>query len=471
MRHVTRIAIIGSGPGGYEAALVAAQLGAEVTIVERTGVGGACVLTDCVPSKTLIATAEAMTALALSPRLGVRFDGGTDHDAGKITVDATQVNARVHSLARAQSDDIALRLAGESVRVIAGSARLAAPTVSGHRVVVTTDGVEEIDADVVLLATGAHPRVLPTAVPDGERILTWHQIYDLDAFPEQLIVVGSGVTGAEFAGAYQALGSQVTLVSSRDRVLPGEDADAAAVVESVFRRRGMTVVNNARASAVERTADGVLVSLADGSTVSGSHCLMAVGSVPNTADLGLDEAGVRVSSSGYVEVDRVSRTSATGVYAAGDCTGLLMLASVAAMQGRIAMWHALGEAVRPLRLSMVAANVFTDPEIAAVGISQSAVDAGSVEVRSVKLPLARNARAKMAGVTDGFVKLFARPGTGVVLGGVIVAPKASELILPVTMGVQLGLTVDQIAQSFSVYPSLSGSITEAGRQLMETHLD
>jgi pyruvate/2-oxoglutarate dehydrogenase complex dihydrolipoamide dehydrogenase (E3) component len=478
MRHVTRIAIIGSGPGGYEAALVAAQLGAQVTIVERTGVGGACVLTDCVPSKTLIATAEAMTALALSPHLGVRFDGGTDSfvrnrgDAGRITVDAPQVNARVRSLAKAQSDDIALRLAGESVEVIAGSARLAAPTVAGRRVVITTDdGVDEIDADVVLLATGAHPRVLPTAVPDGERILTWHQIYDLDAFPEHLIVVGSGVTGAEFAGAYQALGSQVTLVSSRDRVLPGEDADAAAVVESVFRRRGMTVVNNARATAVTRTADGVLVSLADGSTVSGSHCLMAVGSVPNTADLGLDEAGVRVSSSGYVEVDRVSRTSATGVYAAGDCTGLLMLASVAAMQGRIAMWHALGDAVRPLRLSMVAANVFTDPEIAAVGISQSAVDAGSVEARSVKLPLARNARAKMAGVTDGFVKLFARPGTGVVLGGVVVAPRASELILPVTMGVQLGLTVDQIAQSFSVYPSLSGSITEAGRQLMETHLD
>ncbi|HEY0871048.1 MAG TPA: NAD(P)H-quinone dehydrogenase [Acidothermaceae bacterium] len=473
---MTRIAIIGGGPGGYEAALVAAQLGAEVTVVERTGVGGACVLTDCVPSKTLIATAEAMTALALSPRLGVRFDGGTDHDAGNITVDATQVNARVRSLAKAQSDDIASRLAAENVRVIAGSARLGAPTVAGHRLTVTSaegtvETTEQLDADVVLLATGAHPRVLPTAVPDGERILTWHQIYDLDAFPERLIVVGSGVTGAEFAGAYQALGSQVTLVSSRERVLPGEDADAAAVVEAVFRRRGMTVMSQARASAVTRTADGVVVQLADGSVVEGTHCLMAVGSVPNTDDLGLDDAGVRISASGYIEVDRVSRTSSPGIYAAGDCTGVLMLASVAAMQGRIAMWHALGEAVRPLRLSMVAANVFTDPEIAAVGVSQSAIDSGGLEVRSVKLPLARNARAKMAGVTDGFVKLFARPGTGVVLGGVVVAPKASELILPVTMGVQLGLTVDQIAQTFSVYPSLSGSITEAGRQLMETHLD
>jgi pyruvate/2-oxoglutarate dehydrogenase complex dihydrolipoamide dehydrogenase (E3) component len=473
MPGVTRIAIIGGGPGGYEAALVAAQLGADVTVIEQTGVGGACVLTDCVPSKTLIATSDVMTALALSPRLGVRFNGGADHDAGSIGVDLAQVNARVLSLATAQSEDIAARLSAEGVKVVHGTAQLLAPRVSGHAVAITPadGGGYEHEADVCLLATGAHPREMPTGIPDGERILTWHQIYDLAELPERLIVVGSGVTGAEFAGAYQALGSQVTLVSSRDRLLPGEDRDAAGVVDAVFRRRGMNVMNGARAAAVSRTADGVLVTLASGETVEGTHCLMAVGSVPNTADLGLSAAGVRLTEGGYIEVDRVSRTSAPGVYAAGDCTGILMLASVAAMQGRIAMWHALGEAVRPLRLSMVAANVFTDPEIAAVGVSQKAVDAGEVEARSVKLQLSRNPRAKMAGITDGFVKLFARPGSGVVLGGVVVAPKASELILPVTMGVGLGLTVDQVAQTFSVYPSLSGSITEAGRQLMETHLD
>jgi dihydrolipoamide dehydrogenase len=469
---VTRIAIIGAGPGGYEAALVAAQLGAEVTIVERLGVGGACVLTDCVPSKTLIATSEAMTALALSPRLGVRFDGGADRDVGNVSVDLAQVNARVRALAQAQSGDIATRLAAENVTVLSGSATLSSATIAGQRITVASDnGRTDLEADVVLVATGARPRILPTALPDGERIVTWHQLYDLESLPERLVVVGSGVTGAEFAAAYQALGSHVTLVSSRDRVLPGEDADAAGVVEAVFRRRGMVVVNRARAAAVTRTSDGVRVDLADGNVIEGTHCLMAVGSVPNTAGLGLEDAGVRLSASGFVEVDRVSRTSAAGVYAAGDCTGVLMLASVAAMQGRIAMWHSLGEAVRPLRLSMVAANVFTDPEIATVGISQHAVDTGGVDVRSVKLPLARNARAKMAGITDGFVKLFARPGTGVVLGGVVVAPKASELILPVAMAVQFGLTVDQVAQTFSVYPSLSGSITEAGRQLMESHLD
>jgi dihydrolipoamide dehydrogenase len=229
----------------------------------------------------------------------------------------------------------------------------------------------------------------------------------------------------------------------------------------------MTVVSKARASGVQRTATGVAVSLEDGRVIEGSHCLVCVGSVPNTSDIGLAEAGVALGDGGFVTVDRVSRTSVSGVYAAGDCTGVLMLASVAAMQGRIAMWHALGEAVAPLRLSTVSSNVFTDPEIATVGVTQGQVESGAVQAEVRKLPLATNARAKMQGITDGFVKLFCRPGAGTVLGGVVVAPRASELILPITMAVQNALTVDQLAQTFTIYPSLSGSVTEAARQLRQ----
>jgi dihydrolipoamide dehydrogenase len=302
-------------------------------------------------------------------------------------------------------------------------------------------------------------------MPDGERILNWKQLYDLDALPERLVVVGSGVTGAEFASAYDALGAEVVLVSSRDRVLPGEDADAAAVLEGVFTRRGMQVLGRSRAQRVQRAGDGVLVTLADGRTVEGSHCLMAVGSIPNTAGLGLEEAGVRCSPSGHVEVDRVSRTSARGVYAAGDCTGVLALASVAAMQGRIAMWHSLGDAVTPLDLRTVSSNVFTAPEIATVGVAQAAVDGGQVAGQVVKLPLATNARAKMQGLRDGFVKVVCAPGSGTVLGGVVVAPRASELIFPLTLAVEHRLTVDDVAHAFTVYPSLSGSVAEAARRL------
>ncbi|HEU5420753.1 MAG TPA: NAD(P)H-quinone dehydrogenase [Streptosporangiaceae bacterium] len=448
-----RVVIIGGGPGGYEAALVAAQLGAAVTIVERDGLGGACVLTDCVPSKTLIATSGMMTELEGAAGLGIQVD------ARRVSVDAPRLYTRVRDLAVAQSADVAARLAAEGVEVIVGRARL-----TGPRTVAA--GGREIAADAVLIATGAHPRILPGAEPDGERVLTWRQLYDLPELPPELIVVGSGVTGAEFAGAYQALGSQVTLVSSREHVLPHEDADAAVVVEEVFRRRGMTVLSRSRGTEVKRTASGVSVILQDGRVVRGSHCLMTVGMVPSTSGLGLQQAGVAMDSRGFIGVDKVSRTSQPGVYAAGDCTGVLMLASVAAMQGRIAMWHALGDAVQPLRLSHVAATIFTEPEIATVGITEQAVESGEAEAVVVKLPLATNARAKMQGFRDGFVKLFASRSGGTILGGVVVAPRASELILGISLAVEQMLTVDQVAHTFAVYPSLSGSLTEAARKLM-----
>jgi dihydrolipoamide dehydrogenase len=462
---VSRIVIIGGGPAGYEAALVAAQLGADVTVVEADGAGGACVLHDCVPSKTFIASSEVVTGYRDTEEFGVHSDG-----LEAITVDAATVHGRVKRLALAQSADIHAKLVKAGVTFVPGRARLGEDTLGHtHRVLITpADGgsTYAVDASTVLIATGATPRVLPTAVPDGERILTWRQVYDLPELPERLIVIGSGVTGAEFASAYLAMGVAVTLVSSRDRVMPHEDADAAMAIERVFRARGMEILSNSRASAVRRTANGVEVELTDGRIVHGSHALMAVGSVPNTTDLGLTEYGVTVAPGGYVTVDRVSRTNVPGIYAAGDCTGVLPLASVAAMQGRIAMWHALGEAVSPLRLRTVAANVFTDPELATVGVSQHDVDSGRVPARAVMLPLAGNARAKMADVRDGFVKLFCRPATGQVIGGVVVAPKASELILPITMAVENNLTVDQLAVTFTIYPSLSGSITEAARQLM-----
>ena len=462
MRRVNRVVVIGGGPGGYEAALVAAQLGADVTVVDSDGLGGSAVITDCVPSKTLIATAELMADMEEADELGLTIGAPGKHD-DRLSVDLAKVNGRVKRLALAQSADIERRLTRENVRILAGRGRLDGP---GKVAVELNDGGSEVvEAVAVLVATGASPRTLDTAKPDGERILTWEQVYDLEEVPEKLIVVGSGVTGAEFASAYNALGIDVTLVSSRDRVLPGEDADAAEVIEQVFRRRGMTVLSKSRMASVTREGDTVTVTLTDGRTVEGTHCLLALGSIPNTRGLGLEEAGVEVDESGNVVVDKVSRTSARGVYAAGDCTGVLMLASVAAMQGRIAMWHFLGDAVQPLDLKRVSSNVFTAPEIATVGYTQKAVDAGEIDAECVMLPLSGNPRAKMQGVRDGFVKLFARRGTGHIVGGVVVGPRASELIHPVAVAVSEHLTADQVAHAFTVYPSMSGSVAEAARRL------
>ena len=463
----TRIVIIGGGPAGYEAALVAAARGpevADVIVIDCDGIGGACVLWDCVPSKTFIASTGVRTELRRAPNLGYVLD---IEDA---KIELPTINNRVKRLAAAQSADIAARLQSEGVTLIAGRAELVddVPGMAAHTVKVTAhDGtVSKLTADVVLIATGASPRVLPNAEPDGERILNWRQLYDLDKLPEHLIVVGSGVTGAEFVNAYTELGVAVTVVASRDQILPHEDSDAAAVLEDALAERGVTLVKNARAESVTRTGDGVLVKMTDGRSVEGSHALMTVGSVPNTTGLGLELVGIELGPGNYLAVDRVSRTSVPGIYAAGDCTGLMLLASVAAMQGRIAIYHALGEGLSPIRLRTVAAAVFTRPEIAAVGVPQARIDDGSVPARTITLPLSTNARAKMSSLRLGFVKIFCRPATGVVIGGVVVAPIASELILPIALAVQNGNTVGDLAQTFSVYPSLSGSITEAARRLM-----
>lgn len=457
--------IIGGGPGGYEAALVARQLGAQVTVVERQGMGGSAVLTDVVPSKTLIATAAWMKSTQAAPGLGIhsRKDGVTE----PVTVDFARVTNRVRSLAAAQSRDIRSRLVKEGVTIVDGLGRLGSASGPGRWEVLATSryGERTVEGDVVLLATGARPRQLPDAKPDGERILTWLDLYEMNELPQRLIVVGSGVTGAEFADAYHGLGTEVVLVSSRDQVLPGEDADAADVIGRAFEKRGMTVMNRSRAQGVRREGDQVIVTLTDGREVVGSHCLMAVGAVPNTENLGLAQAGVRLTPSGHIDVDRVSRTTARGIYAAGDCTGVHALASVAAMQGRIAMWHSLGDAVAPLALDQVSSNIFTSPEIAAVGITEDDIHSGRVNGRITVVPIARNPRAKMLGIEEGFVKLFSHRTSGSVIGGVIVAPRASELIFPITLAVANRLTVDDVSSAFTIYPSLTGSIAEAARTL------
>lgn len=463
---MAKVVIIGGGPGGYEAALVAAQLGGEVTLIERDGLGGAAVLTDCVPSKALIAAAEVMSAMERAASLGLHFPG--DDAANAVEVNLDELNTRVRSLAAAQSRDIADRLNHEGVTLIRGTARLAGPGT-----VAVTEGTSDrlLSADIVLIATGTTPRELPEAPCDGRRVLNWKQLYDLTTPPSRLIVVGSGVTGAEFASAYDALGVEVVLVSSRPQVLPGEDPDAANVLQRAFTERGMQVMNRARARAVSTEGEEVVVSLSDGSELRGSHCLMAVGATPNTRGIGLGTAGVELTPSGHIVVDKVSRTSVRNIYAAGDVTGVLALASVAAMQGRIAMYHALGDAVTPLNLRNISSNVFTSPEIATVGVSQRQVDAGTVRVASVLLPLASNARAKMKGFDDGFVKLFCLPTTGIILGGVVVAPNASELIHAVSVAVSNRVTVTEFSSSFTVYPSLSGSLAEAARRLHKHHAD
>ena len=457
------IVIIGGGPGGYEAALAGVQLGADVTLIERSGIGGNAVLTDVVPSKTLIATAEAAQRVAHAEALGVYFSIDGKKVKPKTEIDLGIVNERLLNLAQNQSEDMHEQLIQAGVRVIAGTGRLD----GNHHVIVDAieDGKSErLEAKTIIVSVGGHPRQLDTAKPDGERILTWTQLYNLTELPEHMIVVGSGVTGAEFASAYRGLGSEVTLVSSRDTVLPGNDADAAQLLEQVFRNNGINVMNKTRAEKVVNTGSGVEVTLADGKVLKGSHCLMAVGSIPNTEGLGLEEAGVLLTESGHIQVNKVARTSRANVYAVGDCSTFLPLASVSAMQGRTAVFHTMGDVAAPTEVRNVASNVFTSPEIASVGWMEQDIKDGKVNGFVEKIDLNTNPRAKMQGLDFGFIKLICSTG-GTVIGGVVVAPRASDLIYSIAIAIENRLTADELAKTFTVYPSLSETISNAARAL------
>ncbi|NCW23165.1 MAG: NAD(P)H-quinone dehydrogenase [Actinobacteria bacterium] len=456
-----RVVIIGGGPGGYEAARTAAQLEAEVILIEERGVGGNAVLTDVVPSKTLIATAEAAQRVAVAQSLGLEFSVEGKRVNPHVEVDLKTLNKRLLALAQDQSEDMREALVEDGVRIIDGRGQLD----GNHHVVVQPSAGGDIEAKTIIVAVGASPRELPDARTDGKRILNWKQLYDLEELPEHMIVVGSGVTGAEFASAYLQLGSKVTLVSSRDKVLPGNDSDAAELIEKVFTSGGMNLLRNARATSVKNTGDAVEVELADGTTLTGSHCLMAVGAIPNTKGLNLEEAGIALNETGHVVVNKVARTSRANVYAIGDCSTSMPLASVSAMMGRTAVYHTLGDVATPTRLRNVASNVFTSPEIAQVGWSEQEIRDGLVRGEVATIELETNPRAKMEGISEGFIKLFASVGSGTVIGGVVVAPRASDLIYPIAVAIENRLTVDQLAKTYTVYPSLSGSIAEAASEL------
>lgn len=468
-KTVEKVVIIGGGPGGYEAAITAAQLGSDVTLITNEGIGGSAVLTDVVPSKTLIATAEFATNLQSANQLGVQLCVPNSITSEPVTpeiiINLSAINQRLLKLAEDTSNDMRIELEELGVKVVAGYGKI----IDEHTVSITsTSGTENensITADIIIIATGAKPRTLDSAYPDGEKIFTWKQLYNLDKIPENLIVIGSGVTGAEFANAYNALGSNVTLISSRDQVLPGEDEDAAKLIQDLFLSRHMNLINNAKAETVKTTPEGVNVYLADGTIIKGTHCLIAVGSIPNTVNIGLENINLETNEQGKIQVNRVGRTSSPNIYAVGDCSTAPPLASVAIMQGRTAIFHALGDGVKPLNERNIASNIFTQPEIASVGWGQKDIENGTIRGEVNLLPLYANPRAKMQGIQEGFIKLISTTTSGTVIGGVIVAPKASELIFSLALAIEHRLTVDDVASAYSIYPSLSTTIVDAARAL------
>ncbi len=451
----TRFLIIGGGPAGNTAATHAARLGAQVTMVERDIVGGAAHLWDCIPSKSMIATGGA---LSFSRR--IEGMGLASADAG---VDMGNLAARIEGITERMRANTTSILESQGVRILRGTGRL----VGEHSAVVDgVDGTETLEFDAALLCTGSRPRVPDWCRPDGDRILTTRDCYPPKVFPDSVTIVGSGVTGVEFVHMFSSFGAQVTLVVSRQQVLPGKDPEVAAVLEDEFMQRGVKLLMGARAQAIERVddGDGVVVRCDDGRVVESSHAVLAIGSVPNTEDLGLDAAGVAVDDGGYVPINHHCVTSVEHIYAAGDISGKLPLSSVASVQGRKVAEHAMGLHTREHRhldYDKAASAIFTEPEIADVGLAEAEAFSSGRKIRVTKVPFSATAKAMINNDTRGFVKIISDPATGVVLGGSIVGRHAAELISVISVAVTAGLTVGDLLESVLVHPALSEALAEA----------
>jgi pyruvate/2-oxoglutarate dehydrogenase complex dihydrolipoamide dehydrogenase (E3) component len=449
-----QVVVIGGGPAGHEAATNAARFGADVILIERDIVGGSAHLLDCVPSKSMIATGGAMSFAQRIQGMGM-----ANVDA---RIDAALLAKRISTIEERLESGVTRLLQSQGVRIMRGAGRLDGP----NSVVASTEaGEERLHADVVVLATGSRPRLPDWAKIDGKRILTTRDAYPPEEIPEHLIVVGSGVTGVEFVHMFTSLGSKVTLVVSRQQVLPQKDPEAAAVLEQSFIDRGVHLLKGARATGIRREGDVVHVDCSDGRVATGSHALLAIGSIPNSENLGLETAGVAVDDWGYVEVDHNLQCTAPNVYAAGDLAGKLPLSSVAAMQGRKIAEHAMGLHIgrdhRHLDYDKAASAIFTDPEIADVGLAETEAFATGRKIRVTKVPFSSNAKALINDNPYGFVKIVSDPNTGHVLGGSIVGSQAAELISVIALAVTAGLKVSHIHETLFVYPTLSEALAEA----------
>lgn len=448
-----RFVIIGGGPAGVAAATYAARLGADVVLIERDVIGGAANLWDCVPSKAMIATGTAMSRADHSAAMGF----ATSH----AKVDLKQLKERIQTIIDRLSTSNRELLESQDVRLIRGTGRL----VDAHTVVATADdGEHTFEADAILIATGSRPRIPDFAHPDGHRVLITRDAYPPAEWPEHIVVIGSGVTGVEFVHMFNSFGSDVTLIVSRQQVLPQKDPEVAAVLEEDFLKRGVRLLKGARATGIDVSETGVVVNCDDGRRVEASHALMAIGSIPNTQGIGLEEAGVAMDGDWPVSLDHHLRTNVPHIYMAGDISGKLPLASVASMQGKKIAEHVMGlhkVEHRHLDYDKAASAIFTVPEIADVGLAEADAFAIGRKVRVTKVPFVTSAKALINADAPGFVKIISDPATGVVLGGSIVGTHAAELISVIALAVTARLRVVDLADSLFVHPALAESLAEA----------
>ncbi len=457
MTELYDVAILGAGPGGYVAAIRAAQLGLRVALVEKEHLGGVCLNWGCIPTKSLLRNAEVVALLERGKDFGFTVEG--------FQADYGAAVERSRKVAERLVKGVAALLRKNEVQVVEGQGRLLGP---GRVEVRLNDGGETlVEARNVIIATGARARAIPGVVVDGERIITARRALERRQRPAAAIIVGAGPIGMEFAHLWRTYGAQVTVVEMLPRLLPLEDEEVSAEVERAFRRRKVRSLTATRVLGAEATADGVRVRVqkegADEETLEGDVALLAIGVQPNSE--GLEEAGIALNR-GWVVVDDLMRTNLPGIFAIGDVTGRLPLAHVASAQGILAVEQIAGMEVSPLDMDAIPRCTYCQPQVASIGLSEAQARQRGFDVRVGRFPFLANGKALALGDHDGFVKLVADGASGRLLGAHLVGPEVTELLPELVLARAAALSPEQIARAVHAHPTLSEALMEAAHALL-----
>jgi dihydrolipoyl dehydrogenase len=455
-----KIVVIGGGPGGYVAALRAARHGAKVTLVEKDLVGGTCLNRGCIPTKALLASADALARARAGEEYGFQVTGEIKPDFGRMMERKDGVVTRLR-----ENVEVLLKKAG--VELLRGTGKLAGP---GAVVVESAAGTGDsgpvtVEADRIIIATGSEPARLPMFDFDHPNILTSTEALMLDKVPESLLIVGAGVIGCEFASFYQELGAKITMVEMLPQMLPLEDLRLAKQFQSTYRKRGIQVLLKTKVESISEYADDhVTAKLSDGSEVTAEKILVSVGRKPNTAGIGLETAGVEVDGRGYVVVNDYLETTAPGVYAIGDVNGGQMLAHVASYEAFVAVDNCLGKR-RARDLRSTPSCTYSTPEVASVGLNEEqAVESGYQPVTGT-YRFAALGKAMAMGEETGYVTLLADKETDLLLGASMMGVHVTDVIHEVALAIQSGLTVRQLGETIHAHPTIAEAVMEAAHDV------
>lgn len=450
-----KLTIIGAGPGGYVAALKAAQLGAQVTVIEDTEVGGTCLNRGCIPTKALVASSEALHKAKKLEEFGIEV-------SGEIIPNLSKIMERKNKVVSTQVKGIRSLFKSWGINLIEGRGMILTP--EKVEIQKKDNTTEIIETDKIIIATGSRPAQIPIFPFDGEHIMSSDDTLNIKSIPKSLIIIGAGVIGCEFACIFKELGTEVTMVEMMPRAVSTEDPEISEILEKELKKKKIKLMTGVRVERVEGQHDGIHVYLADGKELVAEKLLVSIGRSLNTENIGLEAVGIKKGTRGEVVVNEKMETNIEGIYAIGDVTGGILLAHTASKQGIVAACNACGKE-KKYDSSVVPAAIFTSPEIGSVGLREHQAEEKGINIKTGHFQFRALGKAHAMGEIAGMIKIVADADTDMVLGVHIIGPHASDLVHEGALAMKAGLTVKEVADMIHAHPTLAEGLMEAAEDV------